>query len=283
MNKLDLFFRGSLSLAGIACALILAPLTAQSAEQQEYETEAQRLERVRTIISQEKSRRLKERQYLQVNSTAPSCEVMLDDLLSNRGFEPLEPVAVFNHNYPLRSPFLEERLPLEEEQQAQAAEEKMGSFLANSLQKCAKVQAEGDEERARTLFNAFNYAAGAPPFRVYQLPEGVNPFPESKLIYWSEYLRESNKGRKGYSWVDLDSCEHTWGISGLTDSSSLEKDPHGQVGVLTVYEGRLVSWVVSRGFRFEAGYYDYYYPGNVKAGASCAWVTYPEHLKKITD
>jgi hypothetical protein len=282
VKRLNLFFKGSLSFLGVACALTLVPLTARSTEQPAYETEAQRLERVRTIISQEKSRRLKGYQYRQENSTAPSCEVMLDDLLNNRGFEPVEPVAVLNHNYPLRSPFLEEKLSPEEEQQAQAAEDKMRPFLTKSLQQCAKAEADGDERRARALFNAFNYAAGVPPFRVYLLPEKINPFPDSNLMYWSEYAKKTGKGGEGYSWVNLKDCEHTWGVRDLS-SLGVKSDPKGQVAALTNYRDKLVVWVVSRGFRFEAQHYEPNYQDKVKAGTTCAWTTYPEEPKKIVE
>lgn len=250
----------------LLAALSLFPLVLLAEEHPMNETEEQRLDVVRIIIGHEKIRRF-EYEYRQKNSTAPSCDVMLDDLLNNREHQPIEPVAVLNHQYPLS---LNEDLSEEEEALKKSIDEQMGPMLVKALNRCWKAEAEGDEERARVLFTAFHEPGLEPPIRLYVLPDAISPFPDSKLLF----LAYTSK-RLGYSWVNLNKCENSWGIS-YPPISSLERDPEKVTSALAIYRGRLVAWVVAKNFLFKVEHYEPDYHGNVKAGTLCEWAAYPK-------
>lgn len=242
-----------------------------------YETEEYRLAQVREIIQSEKRRDLSAHTYKQENSTAPSCEVMLNDLMRGKGFTPIEPLTIFNHSYPNWNMNVSILPSTDKLKEAEEDSKPLGPFLASSLQRCSVAEAEGDLERARLLFSGVNQLIGNPPYRIYSLPEEINPFPFSRLLYWSEYDESTGKGRKGYSWVDLDSCQHTSGIQALTQSQKLRDDPQGQVAALTSYNNRLVGWKVSRGFKIELEHYENYTPGSKgesMPGTKCTWTTF---------
>jgi hypothetical protein len=276
---------------GVFAVLVMSVLPicaiAQSTNKNRFETEAQRLERVRALIRQEPSRRLLEGAVGNSKNTAAFCEAMLHDLLDNKGFKPIEPVAVLDFQYPIQNPDRgiqdrdESLLPLHQKQQSQYAAKQLGPFLTNSIQRCTDEEANGDERKGSVLFNGFNYAAGLPPFRTYVLPKKLNPFPQAKLVYWSNYDESTGKGRKGYSWVNLNVCEHVNGTFGPIDSLRVKNDPQGQVEVLTNYRGKLVAWFVSRNLNFVADYFDPKYITPQKSRVICSWATYPlEQTKK---
>ena len=258
---------------------------AQTPNRNIFETEAQRLEAVRTLIRQESSRRLST--IGKSKNTAAFCDVMLHDLLDNKGFKPIEPVAVLDFQYPIQNPDrgIQDRdeilLPPHQKQQSQYAVKQLGTFLTNSIQRCTDDEANGDERRGSVLFNGFDYAAGLPPFRAYVLPKKLNPFPQAKLIYWSNYEESTGKGRKGYSWVNLNVCEHVNRTFGSIDSLQIKNDPQGQVEALTSYRGKLVAWSVSRNSTFFADYFAPKYITPQKSRVICSWATYPlEQAKK---
>lgn len=252
----------------LAFCLAAPHAISQPFDKQSIETEAQRLEAVRTLISQEKSRRLVGDADGKPKSTAAFCERMLDDLLNHKGFKAIEPVAVLDFEYPV----WDFELPKTQRQKNERiAAKKLGPTLNNNLQHCA-VDERGDALK----FFGFDSSAGAPPFRVYVLPERVNPFPESQLVYWSEYVEKTGSGRKGYSWVNLDICEHTNGISSYTDSMNLKNDFQGQKSSLTVYQGKLVAWDVIRNQSFFAHQIEPKYETPMKSRISCHWATFPE-------
>ena len=256
----------------IACCLAAPYAISQSIRGQPLETEAQRLEAVRTLIREEKSRRLVGDPDGKPKSTAAFCTAMLGDLLSKKGFKAIEPVAVLNFEYPV----WDRDLPkTERDERERIATRKLGPFLTKSLQRCADVQ-EGSETR----FSGFQQIFGAPPYRAYVLPKSLNPFPESKFVYWSEYLEKLGSGRKGYSWVNLDSCEHTSGTFGPTDSLRLKNNPRGETAALTSYRGKLVAWSVSHKQSFFADHFEPKYKTPMKSRIICHWATYPEESVK---
>lgn len=256
----------------IVASLVVGAFTSraksQTVDAPPIETEAQRLEAIRNLISQEKSRRLVGDADGKPQSTAAVCERMLDDLLSRKGFKAIEPVAVLDFEYPLSSVVLSQA---QEQKNARIAAERLGPSLTKSLQRCA-ADGRGDALK----FDGFFSSTGAPPFRAYVLPKNVNPFPGSKLVYWSEYEEKTGLGRKGYTWVNLDICERTGGTPSLTDSLRLKKDPQGQRSSLTLYQEKVVSWDIAKGFLFSA----HVVLPNPKRGmdfqAICSWATYPE-------
>jgi len=253
----------------------------QAYGQAQYESEAQRLERIRAMISQEKNRELREQKQAQKFGGKAGCEKMLADLLDGVDFEPIEPVAILSHEYPVISPYWERSPTPEENELTREAEKKIKPWLARGLRRCASAEAEGDARRAHALFNSFNYAAGMAPYRIYVLQEKINPYPDSKIIYWSEFSEKIGSGRKGYSWVNLDICEHTSGVDALTDSLRIKNDPDGQVGALAVYKGKLASWVVARGFMFKLDYYGGSHLGGSSTKMQCTWTVYSESPKNI--
>lgn len=267
----------------IALATLVLSGAAQAGNIGDIETEAQRLQAVRTLITQEKSRRLHPSSKVNPAGADAQCESMLKDLLSSREFKAIEPVAVLNFEYPIQNADRsiyerdESLLPPLERQQSENAAKQLGPFLTEGIQRCTDEEAHGDERKGSVLFNGFRFLAGAPPYRAYVLPKKVNPFSKSKLVYWSEYVEASGKGRRGYSWVNLDICEHTDGTSDLGMAASrVKSDPQGQKAVLTVYRGRLVVWDVWRGQSFAAEQIDPKYETWSRSRINCNWATYPE-------
>ncbi len=253
-NKENVVRKGACSLLLAACSLF-GPYVAHSSELH-AETEAERLERVREIIKAEQRREPLEYVPRPNNSTAPSCEVMLDDLMKGKGFSAIEPIAVFDHEYPSWNMRLSYFPPPDQLKQAEEDAKLLGPLLAASLQRCSLAEAEGNEERAKALFLGLDEWVGKPPFRLYVLPDWLTPFSSSNFLYWSEYGEELGHGREGYSWVDMDSCEHVGGIQALTQSKFLLDDPLGQQAALAVYKNHLVAWKVSRGYMFALDYYE---------------------------
>ncbi len=243
------------------------------------ETGAERLERVREIIKAEQRRDPSQYNHRPENSTAPSCEVMLDDLMKGKGFSAIEPIAVFDHEYPSWNMRLSYFPPPDQLKQAEEDTKLLGPLLAASLQRCSLAEAEGNEERAKALFLGLDEWVGKPPFRLYVLPDWLTPFSSSNFLYWSEYGEELGHGREGYSWVNLDDCQHIGGIRALTQAQWLRTDPFGQISALAVYRGHLVGWKVSRGRRFELEYYESRSElsrddGVSRDGTYCAWRSY---------
>jgi len=259
------------------CGLISASGSApvQAADEPLQETEAQRLDAVRALIGQEKSVRLFKDILSERN--AAFCETMRVDLLNHKGFEPIEPIAILNTDYP------EWNIDVPEDVRAQrdsVVDKKLGPALSDGIKRCSKVEADGDLRKGQALFNGFNEFFGLPPFRIYTLPARENPFKDSKLIYWSEYSEKLGRGRNGYSWVNLNICEH---INGLTiaysDSIELKEDPLGHKAALTRYKGKLVAWSVSRHSSFYAERINPNFETDKKSRIICDWSTYP--LKQI--
>lgn len=263
----------------IACCLA-APAISQSVRTQSIETEARRLETVRTLVNQEKSRRLGGGPDGKPKKTAAICDGMLNDLLNQKGFKAIEPLAVLDHEYPIQNPdrSIYERdaglLPPREKLLSQKTAEKLGPFFTKSIQRCTDEQAQGDERKGDVLFSGFRNFAGAPPFRAYVLPKKVNPFPEAKLVYWSELTENRSWGRKGYSWVNLDTCEHLPSAPGW--GWSLKNEPAGPVGALTQYRSKLAIWDVSPNISFSSYLYDPTNKAPLKSQVMCNWATYPE-------
>jgi hypothetical protein len=250
---IKLAFSRSLTVLSLVCCLTAphAISQTQSVKKLPIETEAQRLDAVRTLISQKKLHRLTSTMPDgKPKSTAAFCERMLDDLLNHKDFKAIEPVAVLDFKYPIQNADRsmlerdESLLPPLEKQQSKYAAKKLGPYLTKSIQRCTDEEANGDERRARVLFNGFNYFAGAPPFRAYVLPKNLSPFPESTFAYWSELSENGYLGRKGYSWVNLDTCEHMPSIIMGWDWS-FKYVPTGPIGALTQYHDKLVEWAVS--------------------------------------
>lgn len=246
---------------------------AQVADKPIQETEAQRLDAVRALISQEKSLRLFK--DILSDRTAEFCETMRADLLSHKGFQPIEPIAILNADYP------EWNIDVPEDVRAQrdaVVDKKLGPALSDGLKRCLNAEAEGDLERARALFRGFNEFVGLPPFRVYTLAAMENPLKDSELLYWSEFNEKLGRGRNGYSWVNLDTCEHTNGLTiAYSGSIKLKKDPLGQKAALTRYRDKIVAWSVSRNFSFQAEYIRLNKKFIAKSRVTCGWDrTYPE-------
>ncbi len=270
-------WRCPLLLAGLLLAL---PSHAASAD--DFETEAQRLQAVRTLIQQEKSRRLQPSSKVNPAGADAQCQRMLKDLLDGKEFKAIEPVAVLNFEYPIQNAEFsiydraENLLPPFEKQQSENAAKQLGPLLNEGIQRCTDEEAKGDERKAIALFNGFGYAAGAPPYRAYMLPKKLNPFPKSKLVYWSEYVEATRKGSQGYAWVNLNICEHTNGIPSLGDSTRRKNDPEGQRSTLTQYRGNIVAWDVARGFMFDAHVVSSKSKRANRLENICSWATYPE-------
>ncbi|MCL1481103.1 MULTISPECIES: hypothetical protein [unclassified Marinobacter] len=268
---IKLAFSPSLTVLSLVCCLTAphAISQTQSVKKLPIETEAQRLDAVRILISQEKSRRLGGGPDGKPKSSAAFCERMLDDLLNHKDFKAIEPVAVLDFDYPIWNLDLPKT---QRQKNERIAAKKLGPTLNNNLQHCAVDEGANHAWK----FFGFNGSAGAPPFRVYVLPERVNPFPESQLVYWSEYVEKTGSGRKGYSWVNLDICAHTNGISVWTDSMKLRNDYQGQQSALTSYQGKLVAWDMTRNVFFGAEQIEPKRETQMKSKTFCLWETYAE-------
>jgi hypothetical protein len=274
-QKLSSFRRSSRTLLfGSARAFACLAFSTVDIEAIAHETEAQRLDAIRAMVASEPPGRLEA-----TGMDASLCESMLDDLRNRRNFRPVEPVAVLDHEYPVLDPKLPidqdpATLPPELKRRAERDRRLLGPVLSKGIANCPRAEPEGD---FLGLLDAF---AGAPPYRVYTLAPPLNPFPEAKLIYWSEYIEKIGAGRKGYDWVNLDTCNHVGGVPSGTDSASLRKDPKSQPAALTTYKGKfVVSWTAQKGL----GYYaDIPKPPFAPAIhiANCSWATYIESSNK---
>lgn len=262
----------------LLCCLIAPHSMAQSLDKPAIETEAQQLEAIRSLIREEKSMRLEGHSQGIPGSNAPFCKKMLTDLLANKGFKAIEPVAILNHEYPVLSP---DQGPVQRSEWLvkklmDIADKQLGKTLVEGLNQCATAEAHGDERRARNLFTAFSDWAGAPPYRVYVLPKKLNPFPDNQLIYLSEFVAETGLGKESYSWVNLKVCEHGYVIGQSTSSTRVKRNTQDLKTALTFYQGNLVAWDMNRNFAFSADLIKQKFKTPKKSQIVCRWTTYLE-------
>lgn len=237
-----------------ACAII----GTVSASTFAHDREAKRLAQIREMVAAEPKAVLVTTSGVGANADRPFCETLLGDLKKRRNFRPLEPVAILDHSYPVRDP----DRPIDQDPatlspalktRSERDRRLLGPALSNAITSCAAAEADGDEKRAARLFNGLDSRVGAPPYRIYSIAPGLNPFPEARLVYWSEYIQGRGPGREGYSWVNLEKCEHAGGIPARTDALSLDQDPAGQQAALTVRHDRsVVGWTAWKGHGYGA-------------------------------
>jgi len=192
-------------------------------------------------------------------------------------FVPIEPVVVISHNYP--PSIYENELDSREDSsgrtmrliQATAVKKLIGEGLDSSLRQCAVTEPLGDERKAKVLFNGLDDLSGAPPYRIYILPKNLNPFPSSDMLYWSEYLPKIATGRKGYTWINLNSCETTNTSFTPYSATSLTADKDPQKAALTSYPDALIFWATTNYGGFYADIFNLPYINLQKSRNICSW------------
>jgi hypothetical protein len=205
------------------------------------------------------------------------CKAMLKDLLDKNLFVAIEPVKILYHHYPdygdgpKTEQEVEKITPQDELIFGKVGKNLHTDKLVLSLKRCALAEANGEERRARALFNSFDVFSGAPPYRVYVLPDQLNPFPASKIVYWSEYLPDIASGRKGYSWVNANSCERTNNSFTPYLAESVNSKKSQQKAVLTSYPKALVVWSTTADRGVYADIYNLPYISLKKSRKICGW------------
>ena len=204
-------------------------------------SEAERVRRIRDLIRAGNPRFFYSPSHLAEGR--PYCSRLMTDLLRGIGVQPIEPVTILLE--PSVTPLdTKNWVPLSDIKRVPGSRRLDPSF-SKAIERCAT-------ENAGNLGRFYQFDVGSPPYRVYRLSRSINPVPDAELVYWSEYSPESHEGRKGYTWVDLKDCTEVFGTSATTFSDRLLEDFRGQLGALTLYDGRVVTWDVSRGSLAEA-------------------------------
>ena len=250
---------------------IANPLTADG-----LESEAQRLAQVRRLVKAELNPRPADSndKYRQPGTTAPTCSVMLQDLIAGK-FKAIEPVQIRRQYDPT---------VFEQTQNSKKVQELRGFPKANTekLRFCAGPEQEkkiqGVEDR---FFLGFDFLSGLPPYRIYRLPRSVNPYQDSHFLYWSVYDKEIGKGSP-YVWVNLDTCKPVLGPLG---NSFGTPSGNGTTGIgaesIALYGGKFTYLVAKAGSGFSLQHFE---PAGVRvlgdpaSSTRCAWMTYPEKL-----
>lgn len=206
-------------------------------------SEAERVRRVRDLIRTGNPRFAWPDSPSRLAEGRPYCERLMTDFLRGVGFNPIEPVAILLESSESRD--AQNWVPLSAIKRASGA--RLHASFSKAIERCS-----ADDSATPDRFYEFNEFTGAPPYRVYRLSPLINPVPDAELVYWSEYIPRLGAGRKGYTWVNLNICGEVFGRTAMTEALSLAADFRGQLGALTLYEGRVVTWDVSRGFLVQA-------------------------------
>jgi hypothetical protein len=225
-------------------------------------SEAQRLTQLRELVRSERLPRLSP-----LSGNPELCQGLLDDLLHEREFRPIEPVAVITRNYPR----FRERSPAQDN-----GLDALSTGVQAKLRRCAAQEAHGDERRARVLFNGLDSFAGLPPYRIYdgiRITSDASKRPE--IVYWSEYDAGTGFGREGYSAVDLTRCEHTHRLPVQTSSRELRLDRTSHAAALTTHDGNVAVWQGLRGVDFEVDVFRRAAQGAPSPELVCSWATFP--------
>lgn len=225
-------------------------------------SEAERVRRVRELIRAGKPRFAWPDSPSRLAEGRPYCTRLMTDFLSGVGVQPIEPVTILLERSvtPLDT---KNWVPLSAIKRVPGTRRLDPSF-SKAIERCATADA-GNFDRFYQL------DVGAPPYRIYRLSRSINPMPDAELVYWSEYSPKWPEGRDGYTWVDLNACTEVLGSSIVTSSDRLLNDFRGQLGALTLYEGRVVAWDVSRGFLAKATVLDRGAKDTRFMHALCTW------------
>lgn len=238
-----------------------------------YEREAQRLDAVRALIASELAPRPAKTndQYRQEGTTAPSCNAMLQDLLAGK-YQAIEPVQIRDkHDPTVREQFLDSTEVQELHGFPRVTTEK--------LRFCASAEAEekfqGIKDR---FFLGFDVSVGAPPFRVYRLPDSANPYRDMDFVYWS--VPKTGSGyRQDYHWVNLNHCKTVFGPQTSYTAGEEKKSPQENAQAIALYRGKFSYLEVHKGYAFSIQHLE---PASVRSdstdrlGTYCRWAIYPE-------
>lgn len=238
-----------------------------------YETEAQRLDAVRALIASERSPRPAKTndQYRQDGTTAPSCNAMLQDLLAGK-YQAIEPMQIRDKHDPT---VREQSLDSIEVQELHG----FPRVTTAKLRFCASAEAEekfhGIEDR---FFLGFDVFAGAPPFRVYRLPDAANPYRDMDFVYWS--VPKTGSGyRQDYHWVNLNHCKTVFGLQTSYSAGEEKESPRTNAQAIALYRGKFSYLEAHKGYVFSIQHLE---PASVRSdstdrlGTHCRWATYPE-------
>ena len=263
---------GHLALACAISGLAAWPDIALAQSKQGFETEAKRLNTVRKLIASESMPRPAaiNDQYRQRGTTAPACNVLLQDLLVGK-YKAIEPVQIRATGDPT---YFDQR----QSPEVNRVEGLRGFSRATTdkLRYCASEEAAEKLKDVGRFFFGFDHFAGEPPYRVYRLSPVVNPYPDSDFAYWSA---PNIQGGWTYSWVNLDVCKPVWGTQTYYSTTQDKEWPGGNAQALALYRGKFTYLEAHKGFGFSIQHLE---PGSIRAdtvqrlGTHCSWATYLE-------
>ena len=240
---------------GLLCVslIISTEMLASGAEIQGRETEAARLESLRSLIRQEPSGKLSV--FSNPKLPPPNCAQMLQGLLSGNAFAPIEPTEVVDE-----------------------VEDSGGPWRY-----CGNAEADGDEVRAAKLFKSFSVETGGAPFRIYKLPKAIDPHPEADLFFLTQTQSSSYRGQRSgrtVNWVNLANCEYVERVGNFSEWQ-YEANPGGHQAALTKYGNSFVVWSVAQRFGYRAIYLNPRGAKKLEADHSsaqvCSWSTVAEN------
>lgn len=188
-------------------------------------TEAQRLARLRDILSRQKAVRfnhanIDKKIYDAKTDAAPAlCQARLKDLREGRDYVPIEPVYVLDDEWEAADP-------------ARAGSSPDAPRLPAAWNHCAYNKDEGGAYM--TLWGNLQGAQRVlPPFRLYELSEAQRPGPE-----WRYMVDMTLNNKHAFAAFSLDDCQETGSISSY---DMIYAHLHRQQSwALTRYQGQLL-------------------------------------------
>lgn len=259
----------------VALAVSLAAISANSKVLADgaKQSEAQRLSTVRKLVREEPSVRF-HKLSRSPGSPALDCTDMLNALLSNRGLKPIEPSVILDHDHlPVDRSWLPPSLERDKGSAEEAAnEQRLGRELAAKIRWCAS-EPEQLGGRHAGYFDGFSFLVGAPPYRIYELPKELNPYPQADLFFWASYEPVNHHGGK-FSWVDLQQCSYVSGANAVSSPDQASNRQDHQVAI-SQYKMGIAIWSVAPRFSFEAQYWRPAANQEPAVNQVCSWSTFP--------
>lgn len=231
--------------------MVVEAAQAGSSGSSAIEAEAKRLKVVRELVRREAATGVTNTEFSTPGTKGPDCKQMLGDLLAGRGFRAIEPVAVLPYDYyPINRSWPNDQSEQKTiEAQEQVNEKLLGNELTQKIKWCAS---EPTELGGRHLeyFEGLHPPNGMAPYRIYKLPNSINPLPRAELFFWASSGPKGQGYGGHFSWVDLTVCSYVGGmnqaLSGVVPSS--------RKTALTRYGDGLATWNIVANTSFEVEY-----------------------------
>ena len=226
-------------------------------------TEAQRLERVREILRNQKLIELSE---VRDRSTPDKkrreaiarCEPRLKDLLEGKGFEPIEPVFILDDVW---NGDTEVRVPAIWNSCANA-EDRTNTSVNNNYTREERISRARNPIRTIASVTGNRLNRALPPHRLYELNERQRPDPKWRYMIDRSLADVMGEGQN-FEAISFDKCE----IVGAISSNPYGFDKRQQSWALTHYGNEVVVARIVDGFGLQLNSH------NLKQ--SCTWYLFP--------